>query len=90
MGGRNEEIELMGFEPKNDQQKRRVGFCQDAWVFETLWFLCLGSGLSTRGEDASCQCCVLPATWLHLLTVATPEMKHLMQNPSPAVLLFFF
>lgn len=29
-------------------------------------------------------------TTLHLMTAAAPEMKHLMQNPSPVVLLFPF
>ena len=42
------------------------------------------------GQDALCWHCVSPATCLHLMTVAAPEMKHLMQNPSPVVLLFPF
>lgn len=44
MVGRNEEIEWMGVEPKNDQnekQKKR-GFCQDAWAFETVSVVGLG------------------------------------------------
>ena len=46
MDGRNEEIEWMGIEAKNDQNKKQKkrGFCQDVWAFETLFVSVVGLG----------------------------------------------